>query len=164
MFKTLPLPGATIRMDAMGSGAFRSARTKTIGDVTYERQHIGVDLWADPGALVIAPCACSVVRLGYPYHPSKSQLRLVELTWPMGLQILMYLDEVHVNQSDVLRAGDTIGLLGDVSEVHGSGMKPHLHWQVELGSSFVLQHPGYKLSARALVDPMLLVEKHREER
>jgi len=87
--------------------------------------HSGLDIAAATGTPIIAPADAKVVLVDDLYFNGKA----VFLDHGQGL-ITMYchMSEHKVELADMIKQGDTIGLVGATGRVTG----PHLHWSVSL--------------------------------
>lgn len=99
--------------------------------------HSGADFLAAVGTPVAAPNHGRVVLAGDTYFSGGS----VILDHGWGLySYLAHLSRILVEEGDLVRQGDVVGLSGATGRVTG----PHLHWTVRLGG--------------ARVDPLSLIE------
>jgi len=104
------------------SGVFGSRRV--FGD-TPESPHSGTDIAADPGTLVVAPAAGTVVLASPPEYSLEGNLVIVD--HGLGLySSFLHLSRVDVAVGQRLAQGGTIGAVGASGRTTG----PHLHWGV----------------------------------
>lgn len=96
--------------------------------------HAGVDYGAPHGAPVVSPADGRVVLVGeenegFPYHGT-----CVTVDHGHGVtSLLMHLSAVHVQNGDVVRAGQRIGRVGSTGIATG----PHLHWGLHVSGNAV---------------------------
>lgn len=90
------------------------------------REHHGVDVFAPRGTAVVAAAPGRVTRVGETSLGGK-----VVWVWDEGRRQSMYyahLDEQLVEAGRVVRAGDTLGLVGNTGNARGT--PPHLHFGI----------------------------------
>ncbi|MCC2638098.1 MAG: peptidase [Moraxellaceae bacterium] len=94
-----------------------------------ERQpHLGMDIAAPEGQVVVAPAAGVVVQTGDYFFNGRTVL----IDHGQGLvSMLCHLSEFRVAAGARLRAGEPIGLVGKTGRATG----PHLHWTVSLNDA-----------------------------
>lgn len=114
-----------VRDDLKGRGCFACPRDGG------QRLHNGVDLLAEPKDEVSAPIPGTITKIGYPYGDDLSY-RYVEITEVSGVRTRLFyvvpVEGVHVGA--LVKKGQVIGYMQDVTQRHGSTMKNHLHWEV----------------------------------
>lgn len=94
-----------------------------------ERQpHLGMDIAAPEGQVVVAPAAGVVAQTGDYFFNGRTVL----IDHGQGLvSMLCHLSEIRVAAGARLRAGDAIGRVGKTGRATG----PHLHWTVSLNDA-----------------------------
>ncbi len=112
----------TIRgCDLKGCGSFGANR----GD----RKHEGIDIIVHKGQQIKSPISGTVTRKSYPYaNDLKYEGLLIENDTHSVFIWYMYPWKVKGQQ---INKGDIIGVAQDISEKYGSGMQPHVHFQIE---------------------------------
>lgn len=116
-----PAPTPVRGVDAYGSGAFGASRD------AGRRQHVGLDMVADPGTTVRAPIAGVVTRIGAPYADD-GQLRLVEVVDPatqVSARLLYVAPRVQVGTR--VAAGAVLGAAQDLRPRYPHGIVNHVH-------------------------------------
>lgn len=119
-----PVEGVTRGQDRYGSGAFGSARDGG------KRKHEGVDYAAPPGHKATAPIAGVVVRIGHAYK-NDARLAYIEIANKdngYSAKVLYVAPSVTVGQR--LAAGETIGVVQDLSVKYPAGITNHVHVEV----------------------------------
>jgi murein DD-endopeptidase MepM/ murein hydrolase activator NlpD len=87
--------------------------------------HRGVDYAGNEGSAIVAPAAGRIAFIGYEKDGFKVHGNIIGLDHGQGvLSIFMHLSRIQVKRGDVVKAGQTIGTLGDT----GAATGPHLHW------------------------------------
>lgn len=120
----LPPPTPVRGLDAYGSGAFGASRDDG------RRQHVGLDLVADPGTAVRAPISGVVARIGAPYADD-GRLRLVEVVDPTTRVSarLLYVAP-HVQVGTRVAAGTVLGAAQDLRPRYPGGIVNHVHVEI----------------------------------
>ena len=108
------------------------------------RQHEGLDLWAPPGCIVLAPWDCEVQKVGYPYGDDLS-FRYLTL-WPSAsgdcYWKIFYIDPVLSVVGRDVPVGTMLGTVQDLAkkypadDIHPAGIVNHVHvekWVLEGG-------------------------------
>jgi len=139
-----------IRVDAAGDGHFGSPRGS--------RLHAGLDLLAEVGEPVKAPCEVNVLRVGQCYANSTA-LNLVELAPSLSrdARIKILYTSCIVRPGAILVQGQVIGYAQDVAGYHGRPMKNHIHLEVDLSRGALLGR-GSRPDDRVRVDPLFFLE------
>ena len=113
---------SAIRNDAAGSGHFGAPR----GD----RKHRGIDYAVPVGAVILAPVAGTVTKLGYCYADDL-QWRYVEVTDGDGSRHRAFYVDPCVETGMEVTEYDPIGVAQDITRRYpGSGMIAHVHYEV----------------------------------
>jgi murein DD-endopeptidase MepM/ murein hydrolase activator NlpD len=120
--------------DAESSGGWvwpvNPEHRKIVG-ANFEPVHPGVDLGAPPGAPVYAADSGQVIYSGW---SSVGDGNTVIVAHGNGfITLYAHLSQVSVSCSQVVAAGETIGLAGDTGNVGG----PHLHFEIRVPDGFV---------------------------
>ena len=93
-----------------------------------ESFHAGVDLAADKGTPVLAAANGKVLKIDHDTDHS-SFGNYIEILHPNGVITLYgHLSEILINENQVLKKGDLIGLVGNTGRSSG----PHLHFEVRV--------------------------------
>jgi murein DD-endopeptidase MepM/ murein hydrolase activator NlpD len=93
-----------------------------------ESFHSGVDLAAEKGTPVLAAANGKVLKIDHDTDHS-SFGNYIEILHPNGVITLYgHLSEILINESQVLKKGDLIGLVGNTGRSSG----PHLHFEVRV--------------------------------
>ena len=92
--------------------------------------HAGLDVAAPTGATVVSPAAGTIAFAGPLYYNGNAIFvdhrgRLISM--------VCHLSKIEVQQGDVVRRGQKIGLVGATGRATG----PHLHWSVSLNGARV---------------------------
>lgn len=104
--------------DPTGNGWYGASRGS--------REHKGVDYLGNPGDEVFA-CASGKIRIGRVYsNPSKSEFTLVEIKNKTYTIKQMYVKPI-VKNGDIVKCGQTIGILQAIGDFYGDGMPNHCH-------------------------------------
>jgi murein DD-endopeptidase MepM/ murein hydrolase activator NlpD len=87
--------------------------------------HRGVDYAGDEGSAIVAPAAGRVTFIGYERDGFKVHGNIIGMDHGQGvLSVFLHLSRIQVKRGDFVKAGQTIGQLGDT----GAATGPHLHW------------------------------------
>jgi murein DD-endopeptidase MepM/ murein hydrolase activator NlpD len=87
--------------------------------------HRGVDYAGDEGSPIVAPAAGRIVFIGYEKDGFKVHGNIIGMDHGQGvLSVFLHLSHIQVKRGDFVKAGQTIGKLGDT----GAATGPHLHW------------------------------------
>jgi len=115
-----------IRNDSAGQGHFGAFRSGG------KRSHSGIDYLATPGGGVMSPVDGTVSKLGWVYK-GDSKYRYVEVMDEKERKHrLFYVQpDVKLVRGQKVQQYDVIGSAQDVSEKHGGGMQPHVHYEVK---------------------------------
>lgn len=119
-----PLNALKLRdCDPMGCGHYGASRARG-------RKHKGLDLIADPEALVFAPIDGRVKRFSRPYatDPRYGGLEIEGSVYRIKLFYVQPMDYLRIGNE--LSAGQSIGFVQDIAAKHGRGMLNHLHLEV----------------------------------
>lgn len=110
--------------DAFGCGYFGASRG--------ERDHKGIDFVVTPNQNIKAPFDCEITRYGFPYIDDQDQKLIVI----QGLKNyaeyyakIMYINPVH-QIGEKFKKGEVLCTAGDISSKYGSGMTPHVHFEL----------------------------------
>jgi len=115
-----PTHGGVRADDIFGSGEFGAIRD------AGKRRHEGVDYVAAPGAVVHAPIAGEVSRLGYAYN-GQGGYRVVEIVnSATKMKARVFYVSPSVEVGDVVAAGQEIGTAQDLSTRY-PGITNHVH-------------------------------------
>jgi peptidoglycan LD-endopeptidase LytH len=115
-----PTHGGVRADDIFGSGAFGAIRD------AGKRHHEGVDYVAAPGAIVHAPIAGEVSRLGYAYN-GEGGYRVVEIVnSETKMKARVFYVSPSVEVGDVVVAGQEIGAAQDLNTRY-PGITNHVH-------------------------------------
>lgn len=117
--------------DSGGCGEFGASR----GD----RKHLGLDIACFPDEGVVTPFDGEVIRTIDPYGDGKYSGLKINTTNGFILNI-MYLDPIDIVGTTVNK-GDLVGYAQDVSKRYSSGVKPHLHVEIEVNGRHVDPYP-----------------------
>lgn len=130
-------------IDDFGDGAFGADRvtsTHSAGSapVGTSYGHMGLDIAAKPGTILIAPCAGILAVSGYAYKGGAGDLRSIHLLaapdspWAGYRFVILYADASERAKMPTCKAGDMIGVVQDVAAFHmGKGkrkMVNHVHF------------------------------------
>ena len=102
--------------------------------------HLGMDVTAPEGQVIVAPAEGVVTQTGDYFFNGRTVL----IDHGQGLvSMLCHMQEIRVKASDRLKQGDIVGLVGKTGRATG----PHLHWTVSLNDAridplLVLPAPG----------------------
>jgi murein DD-endopeptidase MepM/ murein hydrolase activator NlpD len=92
--------------------------------------HAGLDVAAPTGATVVSPAAGTIAFAGPLYYNGNA----IFVDHGGGLiSMVCHLSKIEVQQGDVVRKGQKIGLVGATGRATG----PHLHWSVSLNGARV---------------------------
>jgi murein DD-endopeptidase MepM/ murein hydrolase activator NlpD len=87
--------------------------------------HRGVDYAGDEGSAIVAPAAGRITFIGYEKDGFKVHGNIIGMDHGQGvLSVFLHLSRIQVKRGDFVKAGQTIGQLGDT----GAATGPHLHW------------------------------------
>lgn len=137
-----PFSGARVRgRDAYGEGCFGARRDGG------RRRHLGVDLIAEPGALVTSPADGHLAGTiePYPNDPKKrGRLSGVRIRTDDGYQVrVLYVDAIamgHAGSAPIIAGETPIGRVQDLSSVYppigGGHMTNHIHVDVSKDGRF----------------------------
>ncbi len=96
--------------------------------------HRGVDYAGDVGSKVISPASGRVSFIGYEKEGYQVHGNIVGIDHGQGVAgIFMHLNRIQVKRGEFVKAGQTIGTLGDT----GAATGPHLHWGVYVNGQSV---------------------------
>lgn len=109
-----------------------------------DRSHAGIDLWAPPGTLVIAPWDCAFPRMGFAYrdNPNFRLIVLEPVRYDGEYFKLLYISPVAALVGTTVAMGTVVGRVEDLSRRypvdrdHPSGMVNHIHverWKYDSG-------------------------------
>lgn len=130
----IPITGSfNIRSDSFGDGAYGARRKKwdaKLGKhVSY--RHEGIDLVAVPSEIGVAPIDDFVMnRIVYPYQ-GDFDFKGVAFSTPWCSGKILYLNPFNDLMGQTLKIGHDIGIIQDISQKYGSGMVPHVHFQID---------------------------------
>jgi len=109
-----------IRNDNRGDGLFAASRSG-------RRMHKGLDLLADVGTFVYAAKSGEVVSA----TQNKGMGKYIIIRHRDNLiTIYGHLSNIFVRKGESLRQGQVIGSVGKTGNARGSGMLPHLHFEI----------------------------------
>jgi murein DD-endopeptidase MepM/ murein hydrolase activator NlpD len=87
--------------------------------------HRGVDYAGNQGSAIVAPAAGRITFIGYEKDGFKVHGNIIGMDHGQGvLSVFLHLSRIQVKRGDFVKAGQTIGQLGDT----GAATGPHLHW------------------------------------
>ncbi|MCD6061542.1 MAG: peptidase family protein [Moraxellaceae bacterium] len=90
--------------------------------------HLGMDIAAPEGQVIVAPAEGVVAQTGDYFFNG----RTVMIDHGQGLvSMLCHMQEIRVKAGDKLKQGDIVGLVGKTGRATG----PHLHWTVSLNDA-----------------------------
>jgi murein DD-endopeptidase MepM/ murein hydrolase activator NlpD len=97
------------------------------------RPHLGIDIAAPVGTPVVAPVAGTVERVGE--YPAGGRVVWLRADSGRLLYYFAHLDTILVRRGQRLRAGETLGTVGQTGNAVGT--RPHLHFAVHEGRNIL---------------------------
>jgi peptidoglycan LD-endopeptidase LytH len=97
------------------------------------RPHLGIDIAAPVGTAVVAPAAGTVERVGE--YPAGGRVVWLRADSGRLLYYFAHLDTILVRRGQRLRAGETLGTVGQTGNAIGT--RPHLHFAVHEGRNIL---------------------------
>jgi hypothetical protein len=97
------------------------------------RPHLGIDIAAPVGTAVVAPVAGTVERVGE--YPAGGRVVWLRADSGRLLYYFAHLDTILVRRGQRLRAGETLGTVGQTGNAVGT--RPHLHFAVHEGRNIL---------------------------
>lgn len=124
------------QIDVAGDGSFGASRDGGT------RLHLGLDLIANPGDDVVAPCRCEVTHIGLAYPDSAlGSLHLQGWDDWSGYSFKLLYVEPEVTVGEIIVAGEIVGSAQSVADYYASkginGMTNHTHFEVHNGTGAV---------------------------
>lgn len=104
------------------------------------RKHLGLDIACIPDEGVVTPFDGKVIRTIDPYGDGQYSGLKIKTTQGFVLNV-MYMDPIADVVGATVRKGDLLGYAQDVSKRYTSGVKPHLHVEIELNGVHVDPFP-----------------------
>ena len=139
-----------VRNDEWGRGHMGAGRGA--------RSHRGVDFVASFGTEIYAPMIGLVSHIGNAYdvekYPERSGLKTICLETALGRFKFFYVDP-HVRIQQVMRPGDPLGVVQNISAVYSDTMKNHVH--VELWMKVLVDSTQGKTELLP-VDPLPILQ------
>ncbi len=146
----------TVSPEKFWSGPFRRPNNGPVSSIYGIRRyyngvfaddyfHRGVDYAGNQGSAIVAPAAGRVTFIGYEKDGFKVHGNIIGMDHGQGvLSVFLHLSRIQVKRGDFVKAGQTIGLLGDT----GAATGPHLHWGLYVNGQAVdptpWRDPGFE--------------------
>lgn len=123
--------GGIIRQDEAGDGHFRAPRGN--------RVHLGLDFIGVPkqDVFCILPKA-KITRTLYPYYDDKFY-EGVELVSDNIIAHLMYVIPHYDKIGTMVKRGDVVGIMQDITKKYNKYMKPHIHVNLYINPEILLE-------------------------
>jgi len=134
-----------LRNDKFGKGAFGASR----GNVRHSRTHTGIDLTAAIGSPVTASKSGRVFFAG---DDPTGYGHYVEIHHPDGLLTrYAHLTQILAREGEWIKQNEPIGTCGKSGNANGSGIIPHLHFEIRYKNQPL--NPG-----SGLLDPRVRIQ------